>query len=234
MLDKVKPDEALPRRISAAQNLLKRRVTELESISGKLGKHHDLIFKKILNAQRHNMHSYAHAYAQELAQVRKTRKMIENAALSLEQVRIRLDTVSEVGDMIVTLSPCMSVIRNLGPSIGGIMPHANESMQDFSQMLGDMMSGSSMSGVNVLSSSNSDVMNSDAKAILEEAQNTMIGAVHSAIPDIPTDIIQPQREDAKIGQASADLTSPKVSTVNSNTPRIQTTIKREIKGTELI
>lgn len=239
MFDRVRTDEALPKRISAAQKVLETRIMTLESIGSKLKRHHDLIFQKALNAQRHNMHSYAHAYAKEVAQARRTMDMIQNTRLSLEQIRIRLDTVSEVGDMIITLSPCMSLIRDLGPSIGGIMPHANESMQDFSQMLGAMMSGSSMDGVSTLSVPGSDGMSSDAKAILEEVQSTMIGAAHSAIPDIPEGIGQARQDGTKVGQARQDSAGigrtpagpaapTKPATTGTGTPRIQTAAKREV------
>ena len=63
--------------------------------------------------------------------------MVSNAKLSMEQINIRLNTVSELGDVVVTLSPCMSVIKGLGVSLGGIMPQANSSMQDLSKILGD-------------------------------------------------------------------------------------------------
>ena len=38
----------------------------------------------------------------------------------------------------------MSIIKGLSPSLSGIMPEANASMQDLSQILGDVMSGSAI------------------------------------------------------------------------------------------
>ena len=73
------------------------------------------------------------------------KNMVGGAKLSMEQIKLRLDTVSELGDVVVTLSPCMSIIKGLSPSLSGIMPEANASMQDLSEILGDVMAGSSVS-----------------------------------------------------------------------------------------
>ena len=188
VIGKVKPDEPLKNKIDFAQKKLQFQISKLEVINDKLGKKHDAIFEKIVNAQRNNKNSYAQAYAGELAQVRKMKNMVSGAKLSMEQVKLRLDTVSELGDVVVTLSPCMSIIKGLAPSLNGIMPEANASMQDLSSILGDVMSGSSVSmgdSMNVGSETNADTL-----AILEEAHNVIAGQTKQSIPDIPNDLKQ--------------------------------------------
>ena len=188
VIGKVKPDEPLKNKIDFAQKKLQFQISKLEGINDKLVKKHDAIFEKIVNAQRNNKNSYAQAYAGELAQVRKMKNMVSGAKLSMEQVKLRLDTVSELGDVVVTLSPCMSIIKGLAPSLNGIMPEANASMQDLSSILGDVMSGSSVSmgdSMNVGTETNSDTL-----AILEEAHNVIAGQTKQSIPDIPNDLKQ--------------------------------------------
>jgi division protein CdvB (Snf7/Vps24/ESCRT-III family) len=114
--------------------------------------------------------------------------MVSGAKLSMEQVKLRLDTVSELGDVVVTLSPCMSIIKGLSPSLSGIMPEANASMQDLSQILGDVMSGSSV-GMEDNFSVGAET-NSDTLAILEEAHNVIAGQTKSSIPEVPTSLRQ--------------------------------------------
>ena len=188
IMGKVKPDEPLKNKIDFAQKKLQFQITKLEGINVKLQTKHDAIFEKIVNAQRNNKNGYAHAYAGELAQVRKMKNMVSGAKLSMEQIKLRLDTVSELGDVVVTLSPCMSIIKGLTPSLSGIMPDANASMQDLSQILGDVMSGSSMEVGGSLSVGTET--NADTLAILEEAHNVIAGQTKSSIPDIPEDLKQ--------------------------------------------
>ena len=186
VIGKVKPDEPLKNKIDFAQKKLQFQISKLQSINEKLQKKHDMIFEKIVNAQRHNKNVYAQAYAGELAQVRKMKNMVSGAKLSMEQVKLRLDTVSELGDVVVTLSPCMSIIKGLSPSLSGIMPEANASMQDLSQVLGDVMAGSSMEmgdSFNVGTETNADTL-----AILEEAHGVIAGQTKSSIPDVPENL----------------------------------------------
>jgi len=188
VIGKVKPDEPLKNRIDFAQKKLQVQISKLSGINEKLQTKHDKIFEKIVNAQRNNKPAYAQAYAGELTQVRKMKNMVSGAKLSMEQVKLRLDTVSELGDVVVTLSPCMSIIKGLSPSLSGIMPEANASMQDLSQILGDVMSGSSV-GMDDNFTSTPET-NSDTLAILEEAHNVIAGQTKSSIPEVPTELRQ--------------------------------------------
>ena len=120
------------------------------------------------------------------------KNMVSGAKLSMEQVKLRLSTVSELGDVVVTLSPCMSIIKGLSPSLSGIMPEANASMQDLSQILGDVMSGSSV-GMDDNFTSTPET-NSDTLAILEEAHNVIAGQTKSSIPEVPTELRQQMKE----------------------------------------
>ncbi len=183
VLNKVKPEEPIKNKIDFAQKKLQFQITKLEVINEKLQKKHDMIFEKIVNAQRNNKTGYAQAYAGELTQVRKMKNMVSGAKLSMEQIKLRLDTVSELGDIVVTLSPCMSIIRGLAPSLKGIMPEANASMQDLSQILGDVMSGATISMGDSMSIGAET--NADTLAILEEAHSVIAGQTKSTIPEIP-------------------------------------------------
>ena len=99
----------------------------------------------IVESQRRNDAHIARAYAEELTNLRRTIKVISGAKLAFEQVKLRLDTVSSMGDIVVTLSPCMSVIKGLSPMIAGIVPEADASMQDLTSMLGSILNESSVS-----------------------------------------------------------------------------------------
>ena len=186
VMGKVKPDEPLKNKIDYAQKRLQLQISKLDSINEKLKKKHDVIFEKIVNAQRNNKNGYAQAYAGELAQVRKMKNMVGGAKLSMEQVKLRLDTVSELGDVVVTLSPCMSIIKGLSPSLSGIMAEANASMQDLSEILGDVMAGSAVNVNNEFGVGNEN--NADSLAILEEAQSVIAGQTKASIPDVPASL----------------------------------------------
>ncbi|MCH7647479.1 MAG: hypothetical protein IIA83_02575 [Thaumarchaeota archaeon] len=188
VINKIKPEGPIKNKIDLAQKKLEFQILKLDGINEKLKKKHDMIFEKIVNAQRNNQNGYAQAYAGELAQVRKMRNMVSGAKLSMEQINLRLSTISELGDVVVTLSPCMAIIRGLAPSLKGIMPEASATMQDLSQILGDVMSGSSINIGDSLSVGTET--NADTLTILEEAHNVIAGQTKSAIPEIPDSLKQ--------------------------------------------
>ena len=198
VMSRVRPDEPLKNKIEFAQKKLQTQISKLEGIDNKLQKKHDMIFEKIVNAQKTHNNGYAKAYANELSQIRKMKNMVSGAKLSMEQVQLRLSTVSELGDVVVTLSPAMSLIKGISSSLGGIMPEANASMQDLSSILGDVLTDSSVNDSSLLNSGISD--NSDTLAILEEAHSVIEGQTKVSIPEVPNNL-----KDEIIQKKSADI-----------------------------
>ena len=183
-MGRVKPDAPLKNRLDTAQKKLQLQITKLAEIDTKLQQKNNAFFEKIVNSKKANNETYAKVYANELAEIRKHQKMINNAKLSMEQIQIRLNTVSELGDVVVTLSPCMSLIKGLNSDLGGMMPTVSDSMQDLSNMLGDIVTGSSITHDDSLGQM--DTMNSDATAILEEAQTIVSENTRQSMPDPPS------------------------------------------------
>ena len=183
-MGRVKPDAPLKNRLDTAQKKLQLQITKLAEIDTKLQQKNNAFFEKIVNSKKANNETYAKVYANELAEIRKHQKTISNAKLKMEQIQIRLNTVSELGDVVVTLSPCMSLIKGLSTSLGGMMPTVSDSMQDLSNMLGDIVTGSSITHDGSLGQM--DTMNSDATAILEEAQSIVSENTRQSMPDPPS------------------------------------------------
>lgn len=185
VIDRVKPDTPLKPKIDEAQKRLQLQISKLDSISRKLKEKDEYIFKKVVEAVRSHNKPYSNAYATELHEIRKMNNMVTSAKLAMEQIQIRLNTISELGDVVVTLSPCMSIIKGLGAGLSGLMPEASSSMQDLSNILGDIMSGSS---VNANNSFVADTTSSETNKILEEAQAVLEGHVRQTIPDLPPNL----------------------------------------------
>ena len=195
-MGRVKPEAPLKNRLDTAQKKLQLQIAKLAEIDTKLQQKNNMIFEKIVDSKKTNNETYAKVYANELAEIRKHQKMVNDAKLSMEQVQIRLNSVSELGDVVVTLSPCMSLIKGLSTSLGGMMPSVSDSMQDLSNMLGDIVTGSSITHDGSLGQIEST--NSDAQSILEEAQSIVEGQARQSMPEPPStttiDTILQERE----------------------------------------
>ncbi len=183
VIDKVKPDAPLRPKIDEAQKRLQLQISKLDSIARKLKEKDDYIFRKVVDAVRNHNKPYSQAYATELHEIRKMTNMVVGAKLAMEQIQLRLNTISELGDVVVTLSPCMSIIKGLGSGLSGLMPEANSSMQDLSNILGDIMAGASMNSENTFTV---DTTNVETNQILEEAHAVLEGQIRQSIPDLPS------------------------------------------------
>jgi len=108
--------------------------------------------------------------------------------------REKVNTIShkkKEGDIVVTLSPCMSLIKGLAPSISSLMPQINASMQDLPNMFEDLLSNSSLS----LDSMTTPYQgNSDTEAILQEAHNVLEGRTRNTMPEPPTTSIEKKKQ----------------------------------------
>jgi hypothetical protein len=80
----------------------------------------------------------------------------------------------------------MSLIKGLSSSLSGIMPEANASMNDLSEILGDVLSGSAVSGNGMMDAGPSE--NPDTIAILEEAHSIIEGETKASIPEVPDNL----------------------------------------------
>ncbi|MBT3592080.1 MAG: hypothetical protein HOC53_01145 [Candidatus Nitrosopelagicus sp.] len=179
----VKPEAPLKHRLDVAQKKLQLQISKLGETEQKLKQKDTMFMDKIVEATKANNQPYAKMYANELAEIRKTNKTVSNAKLSMEQVQIRLNTVSELGDVVVTLSPCMSLIKGLSTSLGGMMPEVADSMQDLSSMLGDIVTGSTITHEGTMGEFTTS--NGDAQSILDEAQAMVEGQTRQNMPEPP-------------------------------------------------
>ena len=181
-LGKIKPQTALKNKINDAEKKMECQILRLEQVHNKLKRNHDLIFKKIVDAKLMRNESGARTFAIELQEIKKVKNKIGEAKLAMEQIKIRLGTVSELGDIVVTLSPCMSLIKGLAPSISALMPQINASMQDLPNSLQDLLTDSSLPLESITSSYHE---NADTEAILQEAHNVLEGRTKSTMPEPP-------------------------------------------------
>ena len=186
-LNKIKPETALKNRISDAEKKLEYQISRLDQVHNKLKQNHDHLFKKIVEAKLIHNESRARTYAIELQEIKKIKNKIAGAKLAMEQIKLRLGTVSELGDIVVTLSPCMSLIKGLTPSISGLFPQINTAMQDLPNMFEDILAGSSLSAESMMQPYEGSA---DTEAILNEAQHALEGKTRTSIPEAPVTTIK--------------------------------------------
>ena len=186
-LDRVRPEARLKNKMYDAGKKMESQILRLEQTHNKLKQNYDHVFKKIVDAKLIRNESRARTYAIELQEIKKAKNKIAEAKLAMEQIKLRLSTVSELGDIVVTLSPCMSLIKGLAPSISTLMPQMHTSMEDLTSTFSDMLTDSSLSQESMTPIHQG---NTDTDAILQEAHDVIEGKTRTAMPEPPTTSLQ--------------------------------------------
>ncbi len=180
--DTIQPPPPLKTALDLACRKLDMQISKLDQANERFTQKDKTMFAKLVQAYTNHDSAHANIYATELAEVRKMSKLIMNARLALDQVALRIRTVSELGDVVAALGPCVGVLRSVSTGLGGVLPEAEGELGDIGNMLsGLMFEAGSSSGMSL----NFDNVNEDASKILAEAAVVAEQRVSSNFPDLP-------------------------------------------------
>jgi len=181
----VRPPGPLKPRLDLAVRRIELQIQKLDQAAERFSERDKSMFAKIVEA--YSKHDLAHAniYANELAEIRKMGKTAINARLALEQVVLRLKTVTELGGMVATLAPVVGVLRNVRTAITGVLPDAGRELEQIGTMLsGIIMDAGQITGLTL----SFGAANEDAQKILTEAAVIAEQRVKEKFPELPAGV----------------------------------------------
>jgi division protein CdvB (Snf7/Vps24/ESCRT-III family) len=200
--DAVRPPGPLKPRLDFAVRRIELQVQKLDQATERFSQRDKTIFARIVDAYTKHDTSRANVFANELAEIRKMERLIINARLALEQIVLRLRTVSELGDVVSTLGPAVSVLRSVKSGLVSVFPEAESELGEIGNMLsGIMIEAGQGSGMTL----SFDSVNEDAAKILTEASTVAEQRIKEKFPDLPPGI--PGLPTAPIGEKSTTETS---------------------------
>jgi len=175
------PDSPLKHKIDLARTRLKMQVDRLDQVSVRLMERDKNIFNKIVDALAKHDVDRATLYANELAELRKMSKIILFSKLSLEKVLLRLETVRDVGDLVVAMAPVVGVVRAVKSGLAGMLPDAERELGELADVLGGLVTdmGELTGHAPTLEATE------EAKKILEEAMAIAEQRMREKLPEIP-------------------------------------------------
>ena len=104
------PPPPLKPALDIAVRKLDLQIGKLDQANERFTEKDKTLFAKLVNAYTQHDTAHANIYANELAEIRKMSKLVMNARLALDQVSLRIKTVSELGDVVAALGPCVGVL----------------------------------------------------------------------------------------------------------------------------
>jgi division protein CdvB (Snf7/Vps24/ESCRT-III family) len=180
--ESVRSPPPLKPRMDYAIKRLNLQIHKLDQTAERFSQKDNALFGKIVDAYGKHDTARAKIYANELAEVRKMEKTVMNARLALDQVQLRLQTVTEFGEIVATLGPAIGVLRSVGAGLVGVLPEAENELGDIGNMLsGLMFDVGQSSGFNL----NFNSVNEDTSKILAEAATVAEQKINANLPDLP-------------------------------------------------
>jgi division protein CdvB (Snf7/Vps24/ESCRT-III family) len=185
--DKVKaafhPTTSLKQQLEFAIRRLEAQVQRMDATNVRLSNRDKSIFAEVVEAYSKHDLQHARVLANELSGIRKLERTVISARLALEQVVIRLNTVSDLGGMVSNLAPSVWVLRKISASISVVIPDTGRELDQISNILGGIVMDS---GKTSELSINFEGPNADAQRILAEASTVAENRIKEKFPDSPS------------------------------------------------
>jgi len=180
--DAMNPQGDLRKKLVDTDRSLTSQISKLDKTVIKMGEKEKVLFNKTTAAFQKHDTTMAQAYANELSEHRKAMKLVQSSRLCLEQVQMRLKTITDFGDLANVIAPVGQVVRTVRTSLQKVMPSANDTLSEISTGLqGMMLDIGSVPGLSM----NFDSNNEEADRILAEAAVVAESKMASSLPDIP-------------------------------------------------
>ena len=181
----VRPPGPLKPRLNFAIKRIGLQIRRLEKATGRFSERDKSLFARTVKAYSQRDMVRANVFANELAEMRKMEKMIVHARLALEQIVLRLRTVSELGDVVSTLAPTVGVLRSVRTGMASVLPEAERELGQIGDLLnGIIIDAGQSTGLNV----NFEAANEDAQKILNEAATVAEQKIKQELPEIPAGV----------------------------------------------
>ncbi len=178
-----KPQENVKEQISLVTQRLDAQTRTLDAAVKRFEMRDAEVFQRVVRAMEVRDQARANILATELGEIRKVEKMLSHASLALQSVSMRLNTVSEMGDLVSILSPAKTMLNGVRSEMCGIMPEASQELGNIGNLLTEICSTTSNEYTDV-SNVGAQAANEEALKILEEAEIAAESKLKDRLPEI--------------------------------------------------
>jgi division protein CdvB (Snf7/Vps24/ESCRT-III family) len=151
------------------------------------------LFNRMILHLRSNEDQRASILARELVELRKMSRMVIHSKLALEQIIMRISTISDLGEVVATLGPAISAIKSVEERMATVTPQAEESLSEVADLLGSILVDAGQDAHLTL---NLKAAGEDAERILDEASDVAEQMMRQKFPDLPVKLPPAKNRDA--------------------------------------
>jgi len=197
LLRKLRPRKiSLKRQIGEVIYRLDVQMDKLDETLNRLRDRDKELLEKTVKAYIAKDFARATIYANEVAELRKMAKIVLASRLALEKVKIRLETIRELGDVAAVMAPIIPILKGLKSQLAGIIPEISVELEEITNSMNSMLMELGQVTTTALSS---PMLTEEAKRVLLEAQALAEEKIKENFPKIPPEIKIPiPKERAKV------------------------------------
>jgi division protein CdvB (Snf7/Vps24/ESCRT-III family) len=171
IVDKMHP-VPLKERITQTIYRLNMVTRKLDDSRIRIEQKHKGLFQKCVQAQERKDQATAIMYANECSQVRKMAQIIISSHHAIEQVILRLETVSDFGDVAAEIMPAAKIIGTVRGRLAGVIPEVSLQLANISQTLDSLVleagEATGQSWASIASGEESERILAEASAIADQ------------------------------------------------------------------
>lgn len=174
--------ESLRHRIDYAIGRVELQIHRIDNRINRYAERDKNLFEKLVQAYQRHDSLHVNMLANELAEIRGHRNLLMDAKLSLQNVALRLRTLSEFGNLVSYISPVVDTLESVKTRVSGILPEVGIELGYIGTKLNTL---SIHMGQGTSATFNFDVSGENTQKIMEEATMIAENQMKRKLPRCP-------------------------------------------------
>ncbi len=170
---------------------LKVQHVKLEQVTFKLRERDRNLFETCAIAVEKKNKDRAIVFANELVEVRKLLNIVVHAQLAIERVILRLETIRELGDIIVNLKPMLKTLQDIAGLLVRVMPEVALELEKVNDSISETLAITHIDTPQPVTPSERKTPQSEE--ILKEVSSFLEQRLTEDLPEPPASVIVPRR-----------------------------------------
>jgi division protein CdvB (Snf7/Vps24/ESCRT-III family) len=179
--EKVRTREPLKPRVEFAKNRIQAQSQKLDTVLHNLRDKENVLFTQVVSSlQKHDVQK-GKMLSNELAQTKKTAKMISQMKMAVEQVNLRLESTISMGDAVESIGPAIGALTRVKSGLSGAMPDVDLELGEINGVFNEVMTNMGNVGN---ASFEFNARGEDIDMILTEASAVAEQRTNENLPDV--------------------------------------------------
>ncbi len=132
-------DRSLKEKISIAIRQLDVQHKELEQLRVRLEERRKSMFDATVKAIEKNDEMRAQVLCGEHVELQKITRVVNASELALLHIRVRLETIRDVGDVMYVLTTAFKAVRKIGKSVSEVAPNLEKAASEINNSFSDIL-----------------------------------------------------------------------------------------------